>query len=59
MPAFASKNGDLDFLLFRDFHRDDLPNKDVLDLGIKLWKEAWSFKPANQRPTTLALNEYG
>ena len=52
--AVISKTGNPDFSELSDFYRDDLPNKDVLDLEIKLWRRVWSAKPVNQSPATLA-----
>ena len=54
VPAVISKIENLDFSELSDFYRDDLPNKDILDLEIKSWRRVWSAKPVNQRPATLA-----
>ena len=56
VPAVISKIENPDFSELRDFYRDDLPNKDVLNLEIKLWRRVWSAKPVNQRPATLATS---
>ena len=47
VAAVSSKMGNSDFAASSDFYRYDLPSKDVTDLEIKLWKRAWSLKPAN------------
>ena len=59
VPAVISKIENPEFLELSDFHRDDLPNKDVLDLEIKLWRRVWSAKPVNHRPATLATSIKG
>ena len=56
VPAVISKTENLDFSELSDFYRDDLPNKDGLDLEIKLWRRVWSAKPVNQGPATLATS---
>lgn len=47
VAAVSSKMENSDFAALSDFYRYDLPSKDVTDLEIKLWKRAWSLKPAN------------
>ena len=44
------------FSALSNIYRDDLPNKDVLDLVIELWKRLWPSMPANQRPATLSTS---
>ena len=38
VPPVISKTENPDFSELTDFYRNDLPNKDVLDLEIKLWR---------------------
>ena len=45
-----------DFSALSNIYRDDLPNKDVLDLVIELWKRLWPSMPANQRPAALSTS---
>ena len=42
VSTVISKIENPDFSELSDFYRDDLPNKDVLDLEIKLWRRVWS-----------------
>ena len=45
-----------DFSALNNICRDDLPNKDVLDLVIEFWKRLWPSMPANQCPATLSTS---
>ena len=47
LPVVISKIENQDFSALSNFYRYELPNTDLLDLEIKLWKKAWSFKPEN------------
>ena len=44
------------FSALSNIYRDDLANKDVLDLVIELWKRLWPSMPANQRPAALSTS---
>ena len=44
------------FSALSNIYRDDLPNKDVLDLVIELWKQLWPSMSANQRPAALSTS---
>ena len=56
VPVVISKIEKPDFSELSDFHKDDLPNKNALDLEFKLWRRVWSAKSVNQRPATFAMS---
>ena len=61
VPSVISKSENLDFSEIGEMYKEDLPNIDVLDEEIILWKRLWSAKPFDQLSSTLAsaLKECG
>ena len=55
VPSIISKSENLDFSEISEMYKEGLPNIDVLDQEIILWKGLWSAKPFDQRPSTSAL----
>ena len=45
---------DLDIEVLIEQYSDDLPNPDVIDLELKLWKRKWSEVEKEDRPASLA-----
>ena len=45
---------DLDVEELIEQYSDDLPNPDVIDLELKLWKRKWSEVEKEDRPVSLA-----
>ena len=58
VPSVISKSENLDFSEISEMYKKDLPNIDVLDQEIILWKRLWSAKPFDQLPFTLASKRH-